>query len=193
MPSIWPPTPTSRVTLPHEPSSVTLGQHPVYRWSLFGTMAEVADITESSRLSLIPISLSSLTISSMSSSSADSNSGTGTPSGRPRGRRAAIRVPCDECIQRASENKQGNIELCDKCTAVLHRPRRAAQKETANPRKVRRQSHAIIDTALGIRTENPTLPWSSDRQEQHALQFFIKHSAPQLAGYFDSPLWQKMV
>jgi hypothetical protein len=37
------------------------------------------------------------------------------------------------------------------------------------------------------------LPWSNDRQEQHALQFFVRHSAPQLAGYFDSPFWQRMV
>lgn len=45
----------------------------------------------------------------------------------------------------------------------------------------------------GVRTESVDLPWSTDRQEQHALQFFVKHSAPQLAGYFDSPFWQRMV
>ena len=47
--------------------------------------------------------------------------------------------------------------------------------------------------ARGVRTETVDLPWSSDRQEQHSLQFFVKHSAPQLAGYFDSPFWQRMV
>lgn len=125
-------------------------------------------------------------------SNATSGGAPSSSSGRPRGRRPATRVPCDACIARASQNKQENIELCDKCTAVLHRPRNRP-KETPTTRRVRRQSHAIIDTALGIRTDEPSLPFSNDKQEQHALQFFIKHSAPQLAGYFDSPFWQKMV
>jgi hypothetical protein len=38
-----------------------------------------------------------------------------------------------------------------------------------------------------------TLLWSEDRQVQHSLQFFIRHSAPQLSGYFDSPFWQQML
>ena len=37
------------------------------------------------------------------------------------------------------------------------------------------------------------LAGSNDRQEQHSLNFFVRHSAPQLAGYFDSPFWQRMV
>ncbi|EME89703.1 uncharacterized protein MYCFIDRAFT_193553 [Pseudocercospora fijiensis CIRAD86] len=112
-----------------------------------------------------------------------------------RGRRSGVKVPCDECIQRASQTgtEGNNLELCDKCTAVLSRPRKKQEDRPSNIRRVRRQRHAIIDTALGIHTEQPAMPWSSDRQEQHALQFFIKHSAPQLAGYFDSPFWQKMV
>ncbi|KAF7185281.1 Aspercryptin biosynthesis cluster-specific transcription regulator atnN [Pseudocercospora fuligena] len=113
----------------------------------------------------------------------------------PRGRRSGVKVPCDECIQRASQTgtEGNNLELCEKCTAVLNRPRKKQEDQPSNVRRVRRQSHAIIDTALGIHTEQPALPWSDDRQEQHALQFFIRHSAPQLAGYFDSPFWQKMV
>ncbi len=71
-----------------------------------------------------------------------------TKTGRPRGRRAAARVPCDECIARASSKDEGaSIELCEKCTSALKRPRRK-QQEQANIRKVRRQSNAIIDTAL---------------------------------------------
>lgn len=72
-----------------------------------------------------------------------------TKTGRPRGRRAAAKVPCDDCIARASTKKdQGAaIELCEKCTAVLHRPRRK-QQEQPNVKRVRRQSNAIIDTAL---------------------------------------------
>ena len=68
-------------------------------------------------------------------------------SGRPRGRRAAAKVPCDECIARASEKKEegATIELCERCTAVLHRPRR--KQEPPNVKRVRRQSNAIIDTA----------------------------------------------
>lgn len=40
--------------------------------------------------------------------------------------------------------------------------------------------------------ESDLLSGSTDRQEQHSLNFFVKHSAPQLAGYFDSPFWEKM-
>jgi hypothetical protein len=114
--------------------------------------------------------------------------------GRPRGRRPGAKVPCDDCIARASENpdKNANIQLCERCTNILQRPKRR-QQETANVRRVRRQSNAIIDTVLGARTDPVDLPWSEDRREQHALQFFVRNSAPQLAGYFDSPFWQRMV
>lgn len=79
------------------------------------------------------------------STSATSSSKTG----RPRGRRAAAKVPCDDCIARASANKDEGaaIELCEKCTTTLHRPRRK-QQEQPNVKRVRRQSNAIIDTAL---------------------------------------------
>ena len=52
---------------------------------------------------------------------------------------------------------------------------------------------SMLTCFRGVRTEPVNLPWSDDRQEQHALQFFVRHSAPQLAGYFDSPFWQRMV
>ena len=69
--------------------------------------------------------------------------------GRTRGRRPAARVPCDDCIARASTKKDEGaaIELCETCTATLHRPRRK-QQEQPNVKRVRRQSNAIIDTAL---------------------------------------------
>lgn len=47
--------------------------------------------------------------------------------------------------------------------------------------------------ALDARFDTVSLPWSDDWAERHALQFFCVHSAPQLAGYFDSPFWQRMV
>lgn len=77
--------------------------------------------------------------------------GSSSKTGRPRGRRAAPRVPCDDCIARASTQKEegATIELCEKCTAVLHRPRRK-QQEQPNVKRVRRQSNAIIDTALYV-------------------------------------------
>lgn len=108
-------------------------------------------------------------------------------------RKNAVKIPCDDCIQRASQdtNKSG-IELCDECTRLLHRPRRRAQ-QTANIGRIRRRTDAIIDTALGSPSTPVSVPWSEDREVQHALQFFIHHSAPQLAGYFDSPFWQRML
>ena len=75
-------------------------------------------------------------------------SSSSSKTGRKRGRRAAARVPCDDCIARASEGRKGaTIALCERCTAVIHRPRRK-QPEQANVKRVRQQSNAIIDTAL---------------------------------------------
>jgi len=112
---------------------------------------------------------------------------------RPRGQPAAAKVPCDDCIARASSTKGKNasIGLCEHCTAVLHRTRR--KQATPLVRRVRRQSNTIIDTVLGARGDPIDLPWSEDGHVQHALQFFVRNSAPQLAGYFDSPFWQRMV
>lgn len=78
---------------------------------------------------------------------ASSSRGVSKP-GRPRGRKPSAKVPCDDCIARASEKNNGaSIELCEKCLSTLHRPRKKPQ-EQANVRRVRRQSNAIIDTAL---------------------------------------------
>lgn len=112
---------------------------------------------------------------------------------RLRGRRLAAKVPCDNCIARASctKGKNVNTELCENCTAVLHRPRR--KQETTLDQRVRQQSNAIIERALGAGGDPVNLPWSEDSHEQRALQSFLRNSAPQLADYFDSPFWQRMV
>lgn len=108
-------------------------------------------------------------------------------------RRNSVKIPCDECIQRASRgSNNASIQLCDECMRLLHRPRRRAP-QPANIGRIRRRTDAIIDTALGLPSTPASVPWSEDREVQHALQFFIHHSAPQLAGYFDSPFWQRML
>lgn len=109
-------------------------------------------------------------------------------------RRNAVKIPCDDCILRASqEGSNANIQLCEDCMRLLHKPRRRAAPQPANVGRIRRHTDAIIDTALGLHLAPVTIPWSEDREVQHALQFFVRHSAPQLAGYFDSPFWQRML
>lgn len=108
-------------------------------------------------------------------------------------RKSSIQVPCDDCIQNASGgNKSSSNRLCATCMGHLHRPRRR-QQQAANIARIRCRSDAIIDTALGLHSKPVTLLWSEDRQVQHSLQFFVRHSAPQLSGYFDSPFWQQML
>jgi hypothetical protein len=108
-------------------------------------------------------------------------------------RRTSVKVPCDDCIQRASQDTNGSsIQLCENCMRLLHRPRRRAP-QPANIGRIRRHTDAIVDTALGLHTTPVSVPWSEDREVQHALQFFVRHSAPQLAGYFDSAFWQRML
>jgi hypothetical protein len=108
-------------------------------------------------------------------------------------RKASIKVPCDECIQNASRGtSSASNRLCETCMGHLHRPRRR-QQQAANIGKIPRRNNAIIDTAPGLHPKSIGTPWSEDPQLQHSLQFFIHHSAPQLAGYFDSPFWQRML
>jgi hypothetical protein len=109
-------------------------------------------------------------------------------------RKNAVKIPCDDCIQRASQrDNNASIQLCEDCMRLLHRPRKRATPQPANVGRIRRHSDAIVDTALGLHLTPVTVPWSEDREVQHALQFFVRHSAPQLAGYFDSPFWQRML
>jgi len=47
--------------------------------------------------------------------------------------------------------------------------------------------------ALNVRSDLVSLPWSDDLQEQHLIQCFVRHSAPRLVDYLDSPFWQRTV
>jgi hypothetical protein len=115
-------------------------------------------------------------------------------SGRKHGtRKGSISVPCDDCIQNASKGtNSASNQLCETCLGHLHRPRRR-QQQAANVGKIRRRSNAITDTAPGLHPKSIPFSWNEDHQIQRSLQFFIYHSAPQLAGYFDSPFWQQMM
>ena len=109
-------------------------------------------------------------------------------------RKNAVKIPCDDCIQRASQGgNDASIQLCEDCMRLLHRPRKRGPPQPANIGRIRRHTDQIIDTATGLHLTPVTVPWSDDREMQHALQFFVRHSAPQLAGYFDSPFWQRML
>lgn len=107
--------------------------------------------------------------------------------------KGSIKVPCGDCIRNASRGTtNASNRLCDTCMQHLHRPRRR-QQQAANIGKIRRRSDAIIDTAPGLHPKSTPLPCREDRQIQRFIQFFIHHSAPQLAGYFESPFWQQML
>jgi len=108
-------------------------------------------------------------------------------------RKISFKVPCDECIQNASRgtNRSSN-QLCEACIGRLRQPRRR-QQQAANIGKIRCRSNTVIDTAQRLHTNPFPVPWSEDRQVQRSLRFFIRHSAPQLAGYFDSLFWQQML
>lgn len=86
----------------------------------------------------------------------------GKGSGR-RGRRPRAKVPCDECITRASRKNEpaATLVLCESCTSILHRPRARKQQEAANTRKVRKQSHAGPETGPGVHTEPVAMPCKS--------------------------------
>jgi hypothetical protein len=176
-----------------------------------GARDDAVSFIESSILPLLPSShTSTVSLTDLALTSKEKTTGMAPPStpilkptstsSSPHPRRAtsvrknAIKIPCDDCIQRASQGgNNSNIQLCDDCMRLLHRPRKRAPPQPANVGRIRRHTDAIIDTALGLHLTPVSVPWSEDREVQHALQFFVRHSAPQLAGYFDSPFWQRML
>jgi hypothetical protein len=114
--------------------------------------------------------------------------------GKPRGRKPGAKVPCDDCIARASrqQNQNAPLELCARCTQVLSRSR-PREEQPRVTQKIRPQSHVILDTVLGAQTGPQALPWSDKAQEQQALQFFVQNTATHLVEHFSSPFWLRMV
>lgn len=102
-------------------------------------------------------------------------------------------MPCSDCVTRAARNPgNGNLALCQRCIDNLRQPR-GRRKEIVRSRQAIGEMDANTRSALDINTSSPRLPWSDDWSERHALQFFSTHSAPELAGYFDSPFWQQTI
>ncbi|KAK3673122.1 hypothetical protein LTR78_006962 [Recurvomyces mirabilis] len=111
-------------------------------------------------------------------------------SAKPIGRRPGPKIPCDDCIVKASQRskKLPNLELCDDCSRGALRPKKHKRLTQRTPH-IRTAASPTADDAPAARE----LWWSSNQLEQHALQFFVSNSAPQLAGYFDSSFWQRTV
>jgi hypothetical protein len=50
-----------------------------------------------------------------------------------------------------------------------------------------------IDSLPSLSLFKPDLQWRRSWRERHCLNFFVNFSAPQMAGFFDSAFWQRMV
>ncbi|KAH9826729.1 c6 zinc finger protein domain protein [Teratosphaeria destructans] len=46
---------------------------------------------------------------------------------------------------------------------------------------------------LALSAYRPDIKWRRSWRERHSLNFFVNFSAPQMAGFFDSTFWQRMV
>ena len=102
------------------------------------------------------------------------------------------KVPCITCIARVSE-RQGNhvgIQLCKNCLMSLRlADRRQSSRNGQAARKLLQNQGPGLDSL-----PKPQIQlWSTNQKEQHAVQFFVQHSAPELSGYFDSAFWERMV
>ena len=51
----------------------------------------------------------------------------------------------------------------------------------------------IISDAMSLTLFRPDIKWRRNWRERHSLNFFVNFSAPQMAGFFDSTFWQRMV
>ncbi|EMC95822.1 hypothetical protein BAUCODRAFT_56219, partial [Baudoinia panamericana UAMH 10762] len=47
--------------------------------------------------------------------------------------------------------------------------------------------------SLSLTAYRPDMKWRRNWRERHSLNFFVNFSAPQMAGFFDSSFWQRMV
>jgi hypothetical protein len=48
-------------------------------------------------------------------------------------------------------------------------------------------------TDMSLTLFRPDIKWRRNWRERHSLNFFVNFSAPQMAGFFDSTFWQRMV
>ncbi|KAK5168949.1 uncharacterized protein LTR77_006258 [Saxophila tyrrhenica] len=47
--------------------------------------------------------------------------------------------------------------------------------------------------SMSLSVYQPDMKWRRSWRERHSLNFFVNFSAPQMAGFFDSSFWQRMV
>lgn len=47
--------------------------------------------------------------------------------------------------------------------------------------------------SMSLTVYRPDIKWRRSWRERHSLNFFVNFSAPQMAGFFDSSFWQRMV
>lgn len=48
-------------------------------------------------------------------------------------------------------------------------------------------------SSMSLTLFRPDMQWRRNWRERHSLNFFVNFSAPQMAGFFDSTFWQRMV
>ncbi|TKA74080.1 hypothetical protein B0A55_05220 [Friedmanniomyces simplex] len=55
--------------------------------------------------------------------------------------------------------------------------------------------HAAFPTpeSMALSAFRPNMTWRRNWRERHSLNFFVNFTAPQMAGFFDSTFWQRMV
>jgi hypothetical protein len=51
----------------------------------------------------------------------------------------------------------------------------------------------IVPDRMSLTLFRPDIKWRRNWRERHSLNFFVNFSAPQMAGFFDSTFWQRMV
>lgn len=56
-----------------------------------------------------------------------------------------------------------------------------------------REEGGMTSTDMSLTLFRPDVKWRRNWRERHSLNFFVNFSAPQMAGFFDSTFWQRMV
>jgi len=51
----------------------------------------------------------------------------------------------------------------------------------------------LTPESMALSIYRPNTKWKRNWRERHSLNFFVNFSAPQMAGFFDSSFWQRMV
>ncbi|KAK4545137.1 hypothetical protein LTR36_003688 [Oleoguttula mirabilis] len=102
-------------------------------------------------------------------------------------RRMKMRTGCIPCLAKGKpcDPRDPNCQLVMSDEWRLNYPNREGEEDEL--------LGYTTPESMSLSAYRPDTKWRRNWRERHSLNFFVNFSAPQLAGFFDSTFWQRMV